>query len=312
MLITCISVYEVNAQQQEGLPTTQYMLTTLSYNPGFAGLSNGICASLLHRQQWLGFSTMEEGGDKKNKAPNTTFLLIDAPIKAIKGGISLELASENYGDFNDVVIKLGYAYHLNTSFGKIGLGVNAILLNKNLNSSVFRPIKEGDETLYSAEERMSAIYGDVSVGAYLQGNQNYFVGVAVSQLVSHKSEKIGFRAKRILTINGGYTFKFPSLPKVEFTPTTLIETDFVTVQWNITAMATFNRRFWTGINYRMGEAVSILAGMNIKQFRVGVAYDIPASRLLKVSAGGFELFVKYCFSLEGDKHSSEYKNSRYL
>ncbi|MEG1499149.1 MAG: PorP/SprF family type IX secretion system membrane protein [Bacteroidales bacterium] len=307
-LCICITITSKVIAQESGLPVTQYMLNTLSYNPGFAGLSNGICLSLLHRQQWLGLGKAADGS---HLSPNSTLLLIDAPIKAIKGGLGLEIASNNIAYFRDITIKVGYAYHLQTSIGKIGLGVQAVLMDKNLDFTKLKPENMGDVVLAN-KGKESAFLGDIAVGAYLQGNQGYFVGVSVGQIIAHPNDKIAFKPARTLTLSGGYSFNFPSLPKVEFTPTTYLSTDFTSVTWDITALATFNKKFWVGLSYRLQDAVSVLAGMNISRFRIGVSYDIPASKFASKTCGGFEVFVKYCFSLEGDKLNTEYKNARYL
>ncbi|MEG1763224.1 MAG: type IX secretion system membrane protein PorP/SprF, partial [Bacteroidales bacterium] len=60
--------------------------------------------------------------------------------------------------------------------------------------------------------------------------------------------------------------------------------------------------------------VTILAGVNIKQFRIGVSYDINATNATFKSApgGSLEISLKYCFKLDADKVNTNYKNSRYL
>ncbi len=296
--------------QQEGNQLTQFMFNTYSYNAGFAGMSNGIGVSALHRQQWLGWG---KGTDEKGIAPNSTFLLADMPLKILKGGIGLEVASFNAAYFRDMVIKVGYAYHLQTSFGLIGMGVRAQLESRGLDFSKFSPENASDRIL-TGKQKENGTYGDVSIGFYLAGNANYFVGVGVNNLISHKSEKISYRPTRKIALNGGYSFSLPSLPKVEFTPSAYIETDFNTVSWSLAAMGTFNKRFWAGLSYRFQDAVSILAGMNIGKLNIGVAYDITASRLIKASSigGAFEACVRYRFGLEGEKVNTDYKNARYL
>ena len=70
LIIVClISVFEINAQQDPQF--TQNMFNRLSFNPGFAGSNGSICATLLSREQWLGF----EGN------PRTNVLSIDAGFK---------------------------------------------------------------------------------------------------------------------------------------------------------------------------------------------------------------------------------------
>lgn len=297
--------------QQEGNQLTQFMLNTYSYNAGYAGLSNGICVSALHRQQWIGMG--RGGSGQKNVAPNSTLLLADMPLKILKGGVGLEFASFNAAYFRDILVKLGYSYHLQTSFGTIGMGVRAQLESRGLDFSKFDPENASDRIL-TGKQKENGMYGDVSVGFYLLGNANYFVGIAANNLISHKSEKISFRPSRHIAINGGYSFRFQSLPKVEFTPTAYLETDFTCVSWSLAMMGTFNKRFWAGLSYRFQDAVSILAGINIAKLQIGASYDITASKFQKASTigGAFEISVKYCFGLEGEKVNTEYKNARYL
>ncbi len=296
--------------QQEGNQLTQFMRTTYSYNAGYAGLSNGICLTALYRQQWGGLGL---GGGGKKIAPNSTFLLADMPLKILKGGVGLEVASFNSAQFRDIVVKLGYSYHLQTSFGTIGMGVRAQLESKGLDYSKFEPDNTSDRIL-TGKQKENAMYGDVSLGFYLLGNANYFVGIAVNNLIAHRSEKIAYRPSRYIAINGGYSFSFNSLPKVEFTPTAYFETDFTCVSWSLAVMGTFNKRFWAGLSYRFKEAVSILAGMNIAKLQIGVAYDLTATRFINASSmgGAFEVTVRYCFGLEAEKVNTEYKNARYL
>ncbi|MCM1042305.1 MAG: PorP/SprF family type IX secretion system membrane protein [Bacteroides sp.] len=297
--------------QQEGNQLTQFMLNTYAYNAGYAGLSNGIAVSALHRQQWLGMG--RGGSGQKGVAPNSTILLADMPLKILKGGVGLEVASFNAAYFKDIHVKIGYSYHLQTSFGTIGMGVRAQLESKGLDFSKFDPENASDRIL-TGKQKENGMYGDVSVGFYLLGNANYFVGIAANNLVAHKSEKISFRPSRHIAVNGGYSFSFSSLPKVEFTPTAYLETDFTTVSWSLAVMGTFNKRFWAGLSYRFQDAVSILAGINIAKLQIGASYDITASRFIKASTigGAFEISVKYCFGLEGEKVNTEYKNARYL
>lgn len=302
----------VKLQAQQTAQFTQTMLTTLSYNPGFAGLSNGLCVSGLYRQQWGSiYDGAEESRTKVN--PWDGLLLVDAPIKALKGALSAEVLTDNIGFFKDVSFKLGYTYHLQTSFGRIGIGAQGVFLNKKATYSKYKPVNGGDNALTGKGDE-SAMFGDVTVGAYLQGSRDYFVGVSVAKLVPQHNENFGYRVQGPhLYLNGGYNFSFPDLPKVEFTTTGFLQTDFKRVDWSVSGLGTFNRRFWGGISLRM-DALSLLAGLNISKIRVGVSYDININKLAKASAmgGSLEVFIKYCFKLDTDKINTVYKNARYL
>ena len=53
--------FALAAYSQQDPQFSQNMFNRLSVNPGYAGSSNAICATLLGRQQWRGF---EEGPPK--------------------------------------------------------------------------------------------------------------------------------------------------------------------------------------------------------------------------------------------------------
>ena len=41
---------------QQDYQITHYMFDNLSFNPGYAGMNKNICATMIGRQQWSGFS----------------------------------------------------------------------------------------------------------------------------------------------------------------------------------------------------------------------------------------------------------------
>ena len=299
-------------QAQQTTQFTQSMLNTLSYNPGVAGLSNGLCVSALYRQQW-GAIYDGEGESRTKVNPWDALILVEAPVKALKGALSAEVLADNIGFFKDVSFKLGYTYHLQTSFGQIGIGAQGTFLNKKASYSKYRPVA-GNDNIVTGKGDESAMFGDVTVGAYLQGSRDYFAGVSVSHLVPQQNEELGYSVQSPhLYLHGGYNFSLPDLPKVQFTATAFMQTDFKRVDWSVSGLATFNRQFWGGVAARM-DALSVLAGINIAKLRVGVSYDLSLNRLVKASnmAGSLEICLKYCFKLDTDKINTVYKNARYL
>lgn len=300
---------------QQNAQTTQYMFNPLSYNPGYAGFNDGIGLTAMYRQQWGGIYDMNDDGSKgKHVSPWDILILADAPIKAIKGALSFGLLSDNIGYFNDVKINLGYTYHLQTSIGLIGIGMQGVLLNKSINFSELKPLETGDRLLESKADE-SVFFGDISIGAYLQASKNYSVGVSISNIIPQTNEEIGYKIKcPLLSLCGDYTFVFPNLPKFELTATSMIQTNFSNVEWTIGGVGSFNKMFWAGVSYRLLDAVSVLAGVNVARFTVGVAYDISTSSVIKASAmgGSLEVLLKYCIAFDKEKAHTEYKNARYL
>ena len=60
---------------------SQNMFNRLHANPAYAGSSDGICGTLLYRNQWTGF----------DGAPKTGLFSIDAPVNFLHGGLGLTI-----------------------------------------------------------------------------------------------------------------------------------------------------------------------------------------------------------------------------
>lgn len=290
---------------------SQYMLNTMQYNPGFAGFSGSLCLSGLHRQQGMGFKVTDKDG-KTNLMTRLSLVTAEMPIEFLKGGVGLTVQSSKWGYASDTRVGLAYAYHLETSVGRLGLGLQLDLRDISVDFAKLDPEQANDPTLNS-KQKENGFFTDFSVGAYFNSYANFFAGVAFNNIIAGHKDVLSYKTARELSINGGYNFSFDNLPDIEFTPTTILRTDFSSVAWNVTALATFRKKIWGGIGYTVGDAVTILAGINILQFRVGVSYDINASNMIKGSPGGsLEIYLKYCFELNADKVNTNYKNSRYL
>ena len=83
-------------------------------------------------------------------------------------------------------------------------------------------------------------------------------------------------------------------------------------QFSVTGLVMYNNKFYGGLAYRFQDAVSVLAGLTIKGIRVGLAYDIGISKMMKYSNGSFEVMLNYVFKIETDKSRRSYRNTRYL
>ncbi|MDR0618486.1 MAG: PorP/SprF family type IX secretion system membrane protein [Bacteroidales bacterium] len=325
MSLFVVTTYWGFSQQEPTL--SQYMLSTYDYNAGYAGLSNTLNATIFYRQQWIGMrgAVSAETGKKSSLSPYNAHAIAEMPIKFLHGGIGLEVSTTTAAQFSDVFIKVGYAYHLQTSFGVIGMGVRAQFCNKTIDWASFTPEQSSDPVITGkTKENNSAFLADAGIGFYLKGNLNYNVGIAFNNIIASRKEDIGFSTMRNMVLSGGYSFTFPDMPKVEFSPVTRLtfilpgndgrQKYYTGVYWDLSLLATFNRQFWTGLSYRMKDAVSVLAGFNFRQLQIGVSYDISTTKLIKVSAigGSLEISVRYAFSIETDKYNPSYKNSRYL
>ena len=129
----------LNCSAQQEPQFSQNMFNILPVNPGYAGSSDAICATLLYRNQWVGWAG----------TPKTMLLSVESPVKLLRGGLGLTVFSDKLGLEKTSGVKLAYAYKVDIGPGQLGIGVHAGMINKALLASEFESFipKEQDDAI---------------------------------------------------------------------------------------------------------------------------------------------------------------------
>ena len=301
-----------NAYGQQAPVFTQYRQAQMLYNPAFAGLRDGICVNGLMRQQWAGFKDYETGD---NASPEDFLLTVDSPIKLLHGGIGAAIIQDKATYYwNNVSLVLSYSFHTELSIGTLGIGVGAQLKNVTVDGSKFRMVDEGDPILLASSQ--SDMRFDANLGLYFQSIDNYYVGLSFTNLLKTTFVKLDpsgdghISTDRTMHLIGGYNYILPNDPRFEIQPSILIQSNFISTQYNLSASVNYNNRFMLGLNYRLQESVGVIVGMKYKDFRIGYSYDVNTKGLSV--PGSHEVSLNYCFKIKGDRSKTSYKNTRYL
>jgi len=298
-----------NSLSQQDPLSSQYMFSTMTYNPGIAGTSGMICATALNRQQWIGFKG----------APSTTIFNISAPVSPfkIKSGIGLIVESDNVGFDKDINLSAVYSYLLDLGLGKLGIGVSLGMVNKTLDPSWQIPSGDGftqpDQDPLIPVNKESFVAFDAGLGLYLNADK-YYAALSVTHL---NQAKIKFtKGEPYLTrhyyLTAGYSIQLPN-PSLELLPSVFAFSDGRVVQFSVTSLVRYNKKVWGGVSYRAGDALTGLIGLELYNgIRVGYAYDFPLSDIRKNTSGSHEFMVNYCFDLSLGRSRMKYKSIRFL
>jgi type IX secretion system PorP/SprF family membrane protein len=292
---------------QQNTLLTHYMFTNMAFNPGYAGSSEGICATGLVRQQWIGF----KADDGSKPGPQTFLLTIDSPLKFLHGGVSGYIAQDKIAQFTTINFKIGYAYRAEIGDGNFGAGLQVGFVNTKIDFSKFNPEQEGDPVL-SEKSKLSDFVVDLSLGLYYKVPDKYYIGLSADQLLQTKGPQTHYQLRRQYYLTGGYYYVLPGHPAFELQPSALFQYDGAVFQFNLSGLVEYNNKIWGGVEYRFQDAVAILAGMNFKSLRIGISYDIATSTMSRYSYGGVEVMVNYCFKIKTEKFRKSYKNTRFL
>ena len=291
---------------------TNYNNSYTYINPGFAGLSDGVNVLGIYRQQWMGFTD----ADGHDIAPTTLLVTGDMPISALGGGISLSVLNDQLGFEKNTNVGLGYSYHIDMGGSTMGLGVSFSLLNRSVNFSQLVPGQTGDPLLSQLGEESGMLF-DLSVGAFWQIPESFYLGVSAINLLNTTGKALGesqtaasFSTDRTLYFVAGYPFMFESLPAFKFIPSVNVMTNLSSTQLNAGAKVVYNDLLSLGVNYRPQESVGVTVGLTIKDFVLGYAYDI--NTMGHNIPGSHEIALSYCFKLDMNRTPRDYRSVRYL
>jgi type IX secretion system PorP/SprF family membrane protein len=155
----------------------------------------------------------------------------------------------------------------------------------------------------------------MGLGAFYSTDDLYF-GLSTTHLnqtaFDFPEELAEARLVRHYYAVGGYIIQL-SNPMFELLPSFMIQTDGKDNHLYLNTNVRYNKRFWGGVSYSVGGAVSALFGVELLNgIRVGYSYDIELSPLFKYNSGSHEITVRYCFDLSLDKSPQKYESIRFL
>lgn len=302
LLLSAILIGSLSATTfaQQDPQFSQNMFNKLYTNPAYAGSSDGICGTLIYRDQWSGF----EGN------PTTGVFSIDAPVNFLHGGLGLTvMATDELGFENTFGVKLAYAFRFNIGSGNLALGVDAGLLQKSIDGDF--KFNDPDDPNIPTSEVSGSVFPDLGAGIYYNSDKLY-VGASMSHLLESEVDYGDFTTTmaRHIYATAGYRFEFS--PALSLTPSFHLKNVADQTQLDINANLHINNRFWIGGSYRLEDAIVLMAGLNITpNLRLGYSYDMTTSDLKDYSNGSHEIMLGYCYKIK-KKITPIIRNVRFL
>ena len=277
----------LNAQQEQMF--THYMYNTLAINPAYAGSRDALTATAIGRFQWVGFSG----------APNSQNLTIHAPIASKNIGIGGSVLNQKIGPTNTTSVFVDFAYRLRVSQNaRLSFGLKGGFNSFSADLTSLNVVDNSDESF--RRNLNGKMLPNVGAGAYFQTTR-FYAGFSTPSILENKffksdtaiySNAAGQR-RHWYFITGAM---FELSPNLKFKPTALMKmVENSSVQVDITASFLMNDVFSLGANYRIGDGIGILAGVNIsEQFMLGYSYDWSTGlQTGAYNAGSHEIMLRY-------------------
>jgi len=308
LVLTGICVF---GQQQSQY--TQYVFNKSNINPSYVGNSDALCIFGTARQQWIGFKDESDA----TVGPRDFLVNVEMPLFNIKSGIGISVESDKLGPENNLSVRLNYAFHqsINTNH-RISYGLGFELLNRTIDYSNLFYFDNGDPLLIS-NQKEGALFMDLNFGLNYSLNDNFYVGISGKRLLGFSNDIGGveFNNIRQFFFTSGYDFVLNSNKKQKLVLSTgiLAKTTFKISQIEAHAIVKYRNKYWAGLNYRLDDAIGIMAGVYINDLAIGVSYDYTISKLSKGgSYGSPEIFLRYCYPISPRIKKKGYYNPRFL
>lgn len=310
ILFVLVGLTGIGAFAQQDPQFTHNMFNQLAVNPGFAGSQGMLSAGMINRQQWMGF----EGN------PKTTQFSVHTPVKpfGISSGVGLNFMDDRLGFEKNMSFNLDYAIRLELGGGKLGIGLNIGLLSRALNGKWYIPDSENHSPATQdpaiPDEQVTSMTFDMGLGVFYN-TDNFYAGLSTTHLLEPVVD-FGSGAlmhmQRHYYATAGYLFKL-SNPIFEIQPSLFAKSDGASFQMDVNALLLYNKRFWGGVSYRLGDAVAVMVGTELQNgLRVGISYDFTTSAIGAYSKGTVEFMLGYNLEVATDKYSQRYRSVRFL
>ena len=279
------------AQQQPQF--THYGMNHMYISPGYSGINKATEFTMIGRYQWSGYKAdFDEGGE-----PKTGLFNVSIPVRALKGGVGVNLLTESIGGTDIKSGALSYAYHLPLGGGRLGIGASGIVTN--ISKGKYRALQDDPHIPLNSNDTKF----DVGAGLWYQADK-FYVGAGINNLLESKYEfqnvakddTVGtVLNQKHLYASAVYNIEVSS--SVVVTPMALLKHDFENdPSFDIGARATFNEKYWVGLNYRNQEAVSGLAGIGLlkdNSLKLGYAFDFTTFGEEAKAKSSHEIMLSY-------------------
>lgn len=280
---------------------TQYMYNIGSFNPAYSATVENTEIAGLYRAQWIDI----EG------APRTMRFGLNIPMANEKNGLGFNVVNDQLGPSTQTFVDIAYSYQVqfsNDTKLSFGLDAGGSFLNIDFSKGTF---EDPNEPLLN-ESTISRFYPTIGAGAFLYAD-NWYTGLSIPNFLTSGiyNEEVSTVVDDKMQFNfiGGYVFDLSENLKLK--PAFLLNyVNGLPLNINVSSNFLINDVFTVGASYRVDNAVSGLAGLQVSSGTfVGYSYDYNTNGLGEYNSGSHEIIFKFYLGKGGTKQDKD-KNAK--
>lgn len=292
LVVLGLFILPLSSQAQQDAQFSQYMFNGLFLNPATAGVDGFTRFQLIARSQWTGYQSSFDGGG----GLNTQIVSLNAPILRWKSGAGFYVINDRSGPLVNLQTQVSYAYHFPVKNGKLSLGISGGFHSQTLDETRYRYLDHPDGVIRDTKE--SQLRPDMALGVHYRA-EKYYIGVGANHLLKPKfnfglTDSLDNALATHIYAMAGYNYDLTY--QIVLSPSVLFKTDLNTTSVEVSALATYNQKFWGGLSFRQGDAAIILLGFNMLKdnaLRIGYSFDYIISARAAKSPTSQEFLISY-------------------
>ena len=263
-----------------------YMLNDVIVNPSRLVGETDNKITLMIRDQWASF----------DGAPVTQSITYNHVTHNLyKGGISV--INDVTGPISIINANIFGAYGIPLGNNQIALGLSASFMQYSIDNSQITLENDGvfDPVIDGTIERVGG--NGLTIGTtYL--SDKFYVGLAAQNILSSSLDigvnKQNNQLEKHFYIHSGIDIDLNESYKIQ--PSVMInKIGALPIQLDMNVRADYNNLLWTGLSYRVNDAIVTLFGLNFGPSSLAYSYDITTSSLATPSSGTHSVLFSYKF-----------------
>lgn len=299
LALPCLLLVVAESFAQQDAQYSQYMFNSMVINPAYAGYRETLNISLLHRDQWTGFTG----------APKTQSFIADGAFTANKNvGLGIAVVNDKFGLLGQSSAYLNYAYRLPVgNEARLSFGIAAGVAQYRIDNGA--AVVENPDDLNFNGGNENNFGPDGKFGIHFS-NEKLYAGISVTNLLARavKYESLnGTVAKqgRHFFLTGGYLVNLNEDLKLK--PSFLLKEDLKgPANLDVNTFLLVKEMIWVGGSYRTGvnlwknnslnsatinqnSIVGAVEFLVAQKFRLGYAYDYSLGGLKSSADGSHEI-----------------------
>lgn len=283
--ITLVALISNLAEAQQDPMYNQYILNAFTINPAEAGTRNFGTATMLYRWQWVSI----------DGAPNTASFGLETGFG--RGwGFAMNVVDDRIGPARNQTVNLSASYRISLSRKwRMSVGLSGVSNLQQVDLQAVENLFDANDPVFVSNIR--SFNPNVGGGILFYSDKN-FLGISAPRFMEYKlttQDLVSLDQLRHLFLYYGHRFNLG--PHISMKPSAMAKlVKGAPVEFDINGVLSFFDVLDLGINYRVGDAVGLLAGFTMRERLVfNYAYEYPVTRIRFGTIQTHEVGVRYKF-----------------